>query len=356
MLIIAVFLVAGLAIGVVAERVIGVPAPATTDTANPSTVPAPGARPFKKKRRVGRIIGITSVVVVILLLAATFSAYRWANSVFNKIEKVPVAAELSPKHAGGTNYLLVGSDNGRTASDQRAGVAGARSDTIMVLNIDHGKAKMLSLNRDLWVANPATGENGRLNATYNAGPANLIKAVTQNFGIPIDNYIEIDFVSFGGLVDAFGGIDINFANPAFDLASGLDVKQAGLVHLDGKQALAYVRSRHYAEMINGKPVLEGGLPDVNRTRRQQVFLRAIMAKAGAKRNPRTLMKAAENMSNGLRIDDTMTMWEAARFAWAMGRLNPESVVMPVTPRTTSGGAAVLDLDQPGANAVLDQFR
>ena len=187
------------------------------------------------------------------------------------------------------------------------------------------------------------------------GPANLIDAVTKNFGIPIDRYIEIDFVSFGGLVDAFGGIDITLANPAFDLASGLHVDQAGVVHLDGAQALAYVRSRHYYEMIDGRPTPEKGLPDVNRTLRQQAFLRAIMAKAGDKRNPFTLMDAAKKMSNGLRIDDDMTMFDAARFAWRMGRLDPETVQLPVVPRTTSGGAAVLDVG-PGADTVLDQFR
>ncbi|WP_421119908.1 hypothetical protein ACE2AJ_00660 [Aquihabitans daechungensis] len=52
----------------------------------------------------------------------------------------------------------------------------------------------------------------------------------------------------------------------------------------------------------------------------------------------------------------MTMWEAARFAWDMGRLDPVSVPLPVTGRTTAGGAQVLDLDQPEANVVLDQFR
>lgn len=352
---IVIFALVGLVLGIVVERLIGVRTPESAAT-NPSTAATPPQRAPRRKRRWGRIIGVTSLVLVIALIAAAVGTYKWAESVFNKIEKVPVAAELSPESGGGTNYLLVGSDNGRQGGVQRAGVAGARSDTIMVLRIEHGKAKMLSLNRDLWVANPATGENGRLNATYNTGPANLIKAVTQNFGIPINRYIEIDFVSFGGLVDAFGGIDIPFEHPAFDLASGLDVKQAGLVHLDGKQALAYVRSRHYAEVIDGKVQLEGGLPDVNRTHRQQVFLRAIMAKAGAKRNPFTLKKAAENMTDGLRIDDAMTMKEAARFAWDMGRLNPESVVLPVTPRTTSGGAAVLDLQQPEANAILDQFR
>ena len=338
---IAIFGLIGLALGVLAERLIGVRTP-TPVGGTASTAAAPGQRAPKQKRRWGRIVGVTALVMVIALIATSVLVYKWAESVFNDIEKVPVAAQLAPKHGGATNYLLVGSDNGRQGGEQREGVAGARSDTIMVLRIEGGKAKMLSLNRDLWVANPATGENGRLNATYNAGPANLIQAVTENFGIPINHYIEIDFVSFGGLVDAFGGIDIFFEHPAFDLASGLDVKQAGLVHLDGTQALAYVRSRHYAEVIDGKVVLEGGLPDVNRTQRQQEFLRAIMKKAGGKRNPFTLKKAAENMSDGLRIDDSMTMWEAARFAWDMGRMDPESVVLPVTPRTTSGGASVLD--------------
>lgn len=339
-----VFLLVGLLLGVVAERLIGVRQPAVEGGA-----PAP-----KRKRRWGRIIGVTSLIVVIGLVAGALLMYTWASDVFNKIEKVPVASALSDDTSQGTNYLLVGSDNGE-AGQERAGITGRRSDTIMVLNIKDGQAKMLSLNRDLWVANPATGENGRLNATYNAGPANLIQAVTQNFGIPINHYIEIDFNSFGSMVDSFGGIDIPFEHPAFDLASGLDVKESGLVHLDGDQALAYVRSRHYAEVIDGQVVLDQ-TSDLGRVQRQQVFLREIMKKAGENRSPFRLMETAENMSGGLRIDDTMTMWEAARFAWDMGRLNPVSVPLPVTPRTTSGGAAVLDLEQPAANAVLDQFR
>jgi anionic cell wall polymer biosynthesis LytR-Cps2A-Psr (LCP) family protein len=194
----------------------------------------------------------------------------------------------------------------------------------MVLNIKDGKAKMLSLNRDLWVANPATGEEGRLNATYNhAGPGQLVRAVTENFGIPFE--------------------------------PDLDVKTAGTVHLDGAQALAYVRSRHYTEVIDGQPVPEGGLPDVNRTMRQQAFLRAVMQKAATNKNPFALLSAAERMSAGLRVDDDMTMFDAIRFALTMGRLDPQPTPLPVTPRTTSGGAQVLDLGD-GADAVLAGFR
>lgn len=342
------FAVVGLVLGVVAERLLLPPRPAEAGAA-PGR---PGATPRRRSR--GRILAWTALVAFALLSVATIAGYLWASTIFDRIEKVDVSAQLSGASAG-TNYLLVGSDNGRTPDDQREGVLGARSDTIMVLRVQSGRARMLSLNRDLWVDNPATGQQGRLNATYNAGPANLVQAVTQNFGIPVERYIEIDFVSFASLVDSFGGIEVTFEHPAFDLASGLDVKQAGVVHLDGTQALAYVRSRHYTEVIDGRNVPEGGLPDVNRTQRQQTFLRQIMDKAGSRRNPFALLSAASKMSGGLRVDDDMTLFDAAAFAWNMGRLDPETVPLPVVPRTTGGGAQVLDLG-PGADEVLSRFR
>ncbi|MEO6628233.1 MAG: LCP family protein [Aquihabitans sp.] len=345
----ALFALAGLVLGAIVERLVTPTQVARQGSGSPRLT----TTDHRSQRSRSRVLARVAVGAVSVLLVVLIGGYFWASSVFNRIEKVDVSSELSQSSA--TNYLLVGADNSRTEADQRPGVDGVRSDTIMVLRVQGGHARMLSLNRDLWVNNPATGKEGRLNATYNQGPANLIRAVTQGFGIPIDRYIEIDFVSFGGLVDAFGGIDVNFANPAFDLASGLDVKRAGLVHLDGSQALAFVRSRHYTEVIDGQNKPEGGLPDVNRTGRQQVFLRQIMAKASSKRNPLTLMSAASKMSNGLRIDDDMTMFNAARFAWDMGKMSPQQVLLPVVPRTTSGGAAVLDKG-PGADAVLAEFR
>lgn len=346
------WLVGGIALGVGVERLVGARTPSTTDGTAGAAVP-PGARPARRRSK-RRILAWSVLAVVVIVLAGLLGGYLWATSVFDKIEKVDVSEQLSSASSG-TNYLLVGSDNGKTGGQQRDGVAGARSDTIMVLRVEAGGATMLSLNRDLLVTNPATGQKGRLNATYNAGPANLVRAVTETFAIPVERYIEIDFVSFGGLVDAFGGIDVDFANPAFDLASGLDVKEAGRVHLDGRQALAYVRSRKYTEVIDGQPRPEAGLPDVNRTQRQQVFLREIMGKAGARRNPFTLMSAADKMSGGLRIDDDMTLLDAVRFAWRMGKLRPKTVVLPVVPRTTEGGSSVLDLG-PGAEEILARFR
>ncbi|MND02056.1 hypothetical protein D3C83_213040 [compost metagenome] len=59
---------------------------------------------------------------------------------------------------------------------------------------------------------------------------------------------------------------------------------------------------------------------------------------------------------GLRIDDAMTLRQAIDFAWDMGKLNPESVVLPTEGFRTNDGAAVLRLVEPDAEAVLAQFR
>ena len=340
------WLLAGLVLGAGVERLVGRPGARGTRDDH-------GGRTIRRRPRVRRILLWGSVVTLLLLIAGLVGGYLWANSVFNRIERVEVSQHLS--NSSGTNYLLVGSDNFLSGDQTREGVEGTRSDTIMVLRVEGGSAKMLSLNRDLWVTNPATGSEGRLNATYNSGPGNLVAAVTDNFGIPIERYVEVDFASFASLVDSFGGIEIHFENPAIDLGSGLVVNQAGMVELDGEQALAYVRSRSYTEIIDGREVRQAGLPDVNRTMRQQEFLRAIMSKASDRQNPFTLLRAADQMAAGLRIDDDMTLIDGVRFAWSMGRLDPETVVLPVVPRTTSGGAQVLDLGD-GAEEVLAQFR
>lgn len=341
-----IWLLVGLALGVGVERIVGRSAAGV-----PRDEPARGALPRRRGAR--RILLWGSLVALLLLVAGLVGGYLWANSVFNRIERVEVSQHLTS--GSGTNYLLVGSDNFLSGDQTREGVEGTRSDTIMVLRIEGGAAKMLSLNRDLWVTNPATGSEGRLNAAYNSGPGNLVAAVTDNFGVPIERYVEVDFASFASLVDSFGGIEIHFENPAIDRGSGLVVEEAGAVELDGEQALAYVRSRSYTEVIDGREVPQGGLPDVNRTMRQQEFLRAIMAKASDRRNPLTMLRAADQMAAGLRIDDDMTLVDAVRFAWSMGRIDPETVILPVVPRTTSGGAQVLEMGD-GAEEVLAQFR
>jgi LCP family protein required for cell wall assembly len=315
----------------------------------------------RRRRRVGRTILLLCVLLPLVLIAGGF-AFGWMK--FNQIPRVPVADVLSPQAGSGTNFLVVGTDSreGINPGDPNAdafigggGSTGARTDSIMVLRVDGAEQSILSIPRDLWVTDPATGQLGRINSTYNAGPANLIQTV-QSLGIPVHHYIEINFVSFGKLVDAVGGIDVTFANPSRDTASGLVIEEAGTHHLDGTQALAYVRSRHFEELKDGVWV-EDPLSDLGRVARQRAFLASLLTEVTSSKNPFEISSITDAMAVGMKLDDAMTFLDALQLGWQFrGGFNPASDTLPVTPRTTSGGAAVLDLNQAEAAPLIAQYQ
>jgi LCP family protein required for cell wall assembly len=300
------------------------------------------------------------VTAFVVLLAGLFFFGWWQ---FSRIERVDVGNVLSSGGGKGTNYLIVGSDSRAGISSDSAN-AGAflgggeaftseRTDTIMILRMEGSKSYLLSVPRDLWVRNPATGELGRINATYQSGPGALIQAV-QSLGIPVHHYMEINFVSFAELVDAVGGITIDFPFPARDTHSGLDVPTAGKVHLDGTESLAYVRSRFYEELRDGEWVVDG-TADLGRVQRQRAFLQALMGKVTSTKNPLALMNLASAMSGGMKIDDEMTYFDALGLGWRLrGGFDPESLTLPATP-ATRGGASVLDLNTAEAQPLVQQF-
>jgi LCP family protein required for cell wall assembly len=329
------------------------PEPAPLPRPEPST--APGGRGTPRRRRRLKWIVVICLLLPIVLLAA---GLIYAEIKFRQIERVPVGSLLDGGGSG-TNILVVGSDTRANAEGSTAAgePPGERADTIMVLRLDGDGAKMLSIPRDLIVTLADTGERARINAAYNndlgGGPGRLLKTVQQNFGIPINRYMEVDFVSFAGLVDAVGGVNIDFPYPAFDSQSGLDVKQTGSVKLNGEQALAYVRSRHYTEIKEDGKAHEDPTADLGRVERQQAFMRAVMGKVAGSRNPITLLRAGGEVTDGLRVDDKLGLFGAIRLAWDMKGSHPESVTLPVA---VNGDNATLHLQQPEANQVLAGFK
>ena len=290
-----------------------------------------------------------------MLVAALIGTFLWARSTYGRIEKIDLTDVLDPVTGDATNYLLVGSDS-RSEFDPEgeSGVEGTRSDTIILLRITPEGAAMMSIPRDLWVEVADTGEMGRINGAYNRGPANLVRTVQNNLDVPVNHYMEVGFGSFVGLVDAIGGVTINFPNPVFDPGSGLNVTTAGDVTLDGQQALAYARARNYTEIIDGEEVKEP-TADLGRQQRQQNFLRTAMREVGATRNPVTLVRVADAMSSELIVDSGLGFWEATTMVRKLGGSDPLTVVLP-TEGARRGQAAVLVLDQPEAEQVLAAFR
>ena len=87
--------------------------------------------------------------------------------------------------------------------------------------------------RPVGARSPDTGQTARINSAHGHGEQVLIDTIQENFGIPINHYVEIDFVGFERLVDAVGGIPMWFDAPVRDEHTGLSVPDAGCQVLDG---------------------------------------------------------------------------------------------------------------------------
>jgi len=299
------------------------------------------------------LVGVLAIGLVGLWLGGrAFLSYRG-------IERVDLSEVLDPVEGDYVNWLLVGSDS-RQGFDPDVGpggtstVEGRRSDTIILLRTGPEGAAMMSIPRDLWVTYPVSGVEGRINGAYAVGPAALVRTVRSALDVPVNHYVEIGFGSFGGLVDAIGGVTVDFPHPAGDPASGLQVGQSGPVVLDGRQALAYVRSRNYTEFIDGEFVRDP-TADLGRNLRQQAFLRSALSQLGAERNPFALVNAVGALSDGVVLDDSASFTELLGLARKLSSGPPLSVTLPTRP-TEIGGAAVLLLAQPEADGVLAGFR
>ncbi len=310
------------------------------------------------RRRRWRIVALACVIVVVVVPIFTVGLLWWG---YSGLRRVDVTSALSPHGSRqGTNTLIVGTDsrNRISASDPNASaflgeaVTGVRTDTIMVLHAERSATSLVSIPRDLWVTDPNTRQKTRINATYSDGAPNLIRAVTA-LGIPVDQYMEIDFVGFGAIVDAIGGITVEFPAPARDNHSGLSIPRAGRTHLDGTMALAYVRSRYYEQQIGGIWKVDG-TADLGRTERQRAFLSSLLRAVSTTRSPIALARLPAAVRDGLCLDSRMGAVDLVQIARSVdgGKLSTD--LLPTTPRVTSGGADVLEL-QASAKTTIEHL-
>ncbi len=142
------------------------------------------------------------------------------------------------------------------------------------------------------MAHPA--QQNKLNAAYAlGGPKLLIATVQELSGLHVDHYAEIDFEGFQKMVNALGGINVCLTHAASDKLSGANFP-AGENHLDGAQALAFVRQRY--NLPNG---------DLDRVKRQQQFIGAVVRKvisAGTLLNPVKLTGFLDAVTSSVSVD------------------------------------------------------
>ncbi len=270
-------------------------------------------------------LGLQLTAALVSLVVLLGSGYAWAS--FRNFDAAVTHQRFTP--GGGTNIdgadqnvLLIGDDSREGASAEALAAlgteanAGNNTDTIMVLHIpaNGSQATILSFPRDTLVTIPGHGV-GKINAAYNygesvstvpgAGATELADTIEGLTGLKIDHFVKVSMFGFYDISVALHGVDVNMcaaqnASTENDDGqhpggySGINVHQ-GWNHIEGKQALAFVRQRHG---------LAGS--DYARIVRQEYFLSAMFRKVatpGTLTNPFKVKRILDAVAGSLVVDD-----------------------------------------------------
>ena len=217
---------------------------------------------------------------------------------------------------------------------------------MMVLRVDPAseRASLLSLPRDLWVP-LASGGNQRINsAIQNGGPSELIDTIEQYLGIPIHHYVQVDFAGFQELVDVIDGVRRVLPGPGPRHPTPASTSTTpGCVTLDGQQALAYVRSRHFQYYEDGRWRSDPS-GDLGRISRQQDFIVRALHRAVDQgvRNPLTLDRLVDAGLATVTVDDLLTADDIIDLGARLPELRPGSLDTYALPRRAGHGGRRVD--------------
>jgi LCP family protein required for cell wall assembly len=348
--------------------------------ANESGLRALGARvdagAGPKHRRSGKsrwsrgkktVVALLGMIVLLVAAAGGGYAYLWYR--YDQINKVHISAEVTAQSGAPFTILVIGSDSrvGESAASAQAfgsasEVTGQRSDVVQLWRVTPStkQIQVLSIPRDTVVTmlppdNEQFGTYNRINSSYNSGANQLVKTITANFGIPINHVVQVDFSGFQDAVNALGGIYLDFPYPAKDSYSGLDITTPGCQLLNGTQALAVARARHYEYDANGYWQYDP-TSDFGRIQRQDVFIKAMMSAAKSKVNPLTVNAFIGSLHEGITIDDGFGINQLIGLALTYRSFDPTDLATQTLPTQAANGFGdlgdVLTVDQPAAQQML----
>jgi LCP family protein required for cell wall assembly len=239
----------------------------------------------------------------------------------------------------GQNLLIFGNDDRSQLTDAqvrelKVGRDGGslNTDTMMIVHVpaDGSRATLISLPRDSYVNIPGGYGMDKLNAAYPdgylnargnrmakvaAGASLLIETVQNLTGLNIDHFVEVSMLGFVTISDAIHGVQVNLCENVNDTvarneADGLGRVGSGLVlskgvhHIQGVQALEFVRQRHH---LPGE--------DLGRTARQRYFLAAAfrtVASAGTLLNIGELRSLIAAVDKSIYVDQNLNMLDLAK--------------------------------------------
>lgn len=197
----------------------------------------------KRKRKWPYWVGGILLAIILIVGGLIFYIYNQVGSAVETMHS-PLSRDEDPERqkeikerfdsADSLNVLLLG-------VDERPGDRG-RSDTMIVmsLNPNTNSMKMLSIPRDTYVNIPGYGMD-KINHAYAFGGVDLsVETVESNFDIPIHIYARVNMEGFKQGIDAIGGVTVNNTQ---SFSQGGSTFAEGPIHLNGEQALDYIRMR-----------------------------------------------------------------------------------------------------------------
>ena len=214
--------------------------------------------------------------------------------------------------------LLIGID-----SSTDGVTAGYNADVLLLATFNPStlRATMTSIPRDMYLKTACSGNTyRRINTTtWGSSSTCAVQTIENLFDVDIDYYAKINFKGIVKLVDSLGGIDVDVPysfceqNSSRKWGSNTVFVKEGFQHLNGEQALALSRNRHYpndgsqAGKSMGKycaNLKDGNRNDYTRGKNQMKVILGI-ANAGTKLNdPNTAIEILETISSNFQTNVT----------------------------------------------------
>ena len=249
--------------------------------------------------------------------------------------------------------LLLGSDNDAKFSGNEV-----LTQSMILTRVDprSGHVVMLSIPRDLYVPLAGGGTDKIDKAYLHGGASAAVTTVERNFHVHIDHYAWIGLLGLVNMIDKLGGVDVVATNPVLDDFYPADLSGRnpyafervavlpGPQHMDGIEALQYVRSRH------------GDLrSDFGRSQRQQQVLLALRAKA-KELGLADLPDVAGAMSDDFSTDMSISQVSALLPLASSIKLSSVHQVLLLPPATQGAVIGSQDVLLPDWNLILDDVR
>ncbi len=277
------------------------------------------------------IIIFIGIILSIFLLADNedfLQEHFGKNSVITELFQNLATSNTNKEHADFAipfglrrqNILFLGIDVSENPNDLWSGT---RTDTIILINIDPKTKSInaLSIPRDSKVYLP--GDNGinKINAAFTLGGIDMTKKTVEDaLGVHIDRYIIVHDSAVKEIVDAMDGLDIYIEKPMYynDYSGNLHINfSKGDHHLNGQQAVEYLRFRHDA------------LGDIGRIHRQQWLLRSLLNHL---KQPSTIPKIPDIISVSKKyIKTDMPFYEMSQYAALIRHIDLDKIEVATLP-------------------------